>query len=166
MGKRVLAGRLHAGIFEALAGSNRAAGSGGGSGLRPGAISGLTTSAGYVAGVTNAGWTTIASANILLPHPGDVLVWANINWQRTAGTIGDTFFAEIQADSDADWITGFGLVDGGNYLENAPNDTFARAGFMLKGYLFQPGKHTLNLKATVTGDTFQCQGTITVASTF
>lgn len=157
--------RFQQAMFEMAASVNRAAGSGGGSGLRPNTVAGLTTSAGYVTGITNAAWKTVASVVMQTNRTGDALLFANFTWQRTAGTIVDTFFAQIQVNSDADWSTGLGLVDGGNYLENAPNDTNARAGFMLKGYLLPVGLNTINLKATVNGDTFQCQGTLTVAQT-
>jgi len=151
-------------MFEAAASQNRTAGSGGGSGQRPLGLSALANSAGFVAGITNGSWTTITSVTFTLGRVTDVLVWANMAFARTAGTIADTFFGEIVKDSDSDWSTGSGLVDGGNVLAGVPNDSTTRPAFLQKGYTsLAVGSHTIYLKATVTGDTFQCQGTITVA---
>jgi hypothetical protein len=159
--------RLSQGVLEGLASQNRLAGSGGGSGLNQFAIVGLATSGGFVAGITNAGWTTITSISFMVGRASGVLIWANVSWARTAGTIVDTFFGEIQIDNDPDWTTGLGLVDGGTMLATAPNDTFTRSGLLVKGYTsLGPGAHSAKLKVTVNGDTFQCQGTITVMGGF
>ena len=93
----LLTKRLQQGVWEALASQNRMAGSGGGTGLRPGFIAGLTTSAGFVTGITNAAWKTIASVTVQgRPHLVDAILFANFTWQRTAGVIADTFYAEIE----------------------------------------------------------------------
>jgi len=156
----VIVKRFQQAAFEMAASSNRTAGSGGGSGFR---VAGdVVTSAGWVAGITNGGWSTIATITFNLGHPTDVLVWANLAFNRTAGTIADTFFAELQKDSDADWNTGFGILDGGTINAGAPNDAVTRALFLMKAYAgLATGQHTLNLKATVNGDTFQGWGSIT-----
>ena len=153
----LLTKRLQQGVWEALASQNRMAGSGGGTGLRPGFIAGLTTSAGFVTGITNAAWKTIASVICQgRPHLVDaILLELHVRYQQVSRS-----FSRDQVGEPRTPLSSGGCCA---LLQRAPNDNNARAGLVLKGYLLAVGSNTINLRATVTGDTFECQGTISVA---
>lgn len=152
--------RLQQAFFEGFASSNRTAGSGGGSGFR--GIASIAASTGFVGGIVSTGWTVIATTTLNLSHPTDVMLWGNMVFNRTAGVAVDTFSGEIQKDSDADWVPATGIIDGGTISAGCPNDTISRTFFLVKIYAGLNGSHTLNLKGTTNGDTFQAQGSITI----
>src|SRR3989442_13681549 len=55
----------------------------------------------YVTGIGTS-WVTVVSSSVTLNQASELLAWSYVNFNRTAGTIGETFFAEILVDSEAD----------------------------------------------------------------
>lgn len=132
--------------------------------IRIALLSANNNSGGYVGNIS-AAWTTIVSTTFTLTRQTDVLVWAYVNYARTAGTTGDTFLAEIVKDSDPDNSVIAFPTDASFQSALVPNDQFARTFTLIKLYQALSGAaHTIYVRGYATGDTFQAQATINVIS--
>jgi hypothetical protein len=149
--------RLQQGFYEGLASQNRRLGN-------AASTSANASASGYVAGIGSASWLTVVTATVLVAGAAqDLLVWSYVNFNRTSGTLGDTFFAEIVKDTDPDNSTLAFPTDASFQSAGVPNDALSRTFTLIARYqAIQPGQHTIKVRCTTTGDTFQAIATVNV----